>query len=121
MITHILDDNNGINQIRLRYLLISGRTISDIVTPKVRLHIFISFHISLILSLFLETIFLLKHIFLLFLEIVEIMRFSVEVMAILVAAATSHFVAIQGKLIFVISMKLNIVIVNQTVLTSNIP
>ena len=107
MITHILDDNNGINQIRLRYLLISGRTISDIVTPKVRLHIFISFHISLIL--FLETIFLLKHIFLLFLEIVEIMRFSVEVMAILVAAATSHFVAIQGKLIFLISMKPNIV------------
>ena len=44
------------------------------------------------------------------------MRFSVEVMAILVAAATSHFVAIQGKLIFVISMKLN-----KTVLTSNIP
>ena len=35
------------------------------------------------------------------------MRFSVEVMAILVAAATSHFVAIQGKLIFVISMKSN--------------
>ena len=83
----------------------SGLTISDIVTSKVRLYIWISFHMSLIL--FLETIFLLKHIFLLFLEIVEIMRFSVEVMAILVAAATSHFVAIHGKLIFVVSMKPN--------------
>ena len=113
MITHILDDNNGINQIRLCYLLISGRTISDIVTPKVRLHIFISFHIGLI---FQEAIFLSLHIFILFLEIVKIMRFCVEVMAILVAAATSHFVAAQGKLIFVISMKSK-----QTVLNSNIP
>ena len=37
------------------------------------------------------------------------MRFRVEVMAILVAATTSHFVAAQGKLIFVISMNSNIV------------
>ena len=37
------------------------------------------------------------------------MRFRVEVMVILVAAATTHFVAALGKLIFVILMKLNIV------------
>ena len=111
MITHILDDNNGINQIRFRYHSNSGRTIPDIVTSMVRIYIGISFHLTFIV-LFLETIFLLRHIFLLFLEIVEIMRFSVEVMAILVAAATSHFVAIQGKLIFLISMKPNIVKTN---------
>ena len=55
------------------------------------------------LIFFLDTIFLSWHIFLLLVEIAEIMRFCVEVMAILVAAATSHFVEIQGKLIFVIS------------------
>ena len=37
-------------------------------------------------------------------------RFRVEVMVILIAAATSHFVAVEGKLIFGIGMKSDIVL-----------